>query len=217
MCNVILRETVTDTPKRTSAFNRYIAQSLIVQLILYIHDYFIPFLKMKNLRPPDMLTRPEHAPSPTQEAPSVLPPGWEAKRPQTESTKNRQRPPTPKTTWPGWLRIYIDSIAMFKAFITTGKKQFFSLFAFALEYLRLWPRWVKSLMMFLAFLRQRGQWSSSKEGRVITVIFLCCLYDPLECFPLCHCAAGEPHTDTVGQDSLFWAGHQQFLGDVFLP
>lgn len=88
---------------------------------------------------------------------------------------------------------------------------------FALKHLRSWSGWVKSSMMFPAFLMQREQWSSSEESRgqlVIFYFFLRCLYDHLERFPLCHCAAGEPHTDTVGRDSLFWAGHQQLLGGL---
>jgi len=46
------------------------------------------------------------------------------------------------------------------------------------------------------------------------------LYDPVELFPLFCCAAGEPHTEAIGQDILYCSAvekHQQFLQDIVLP
>ena len=57
-------------------------------------------------------------------------------------------------------------------------------------------------------------------GERATDDFLGRVDNPLERFPLCHCAAGEPHTHTVSQDSLYGAtieGHQQFFNEEVIP
>jgi len=72
----------------------------------------------------------------------------------------------------------------------------------------------------VALLRKLELYRSSRVGRGQPRIFLGRVDNPLERFPLCHCAAGEPHSQTVSQDTLYGAtieGPQQFLIEEVIP
>lgn len=65
----------------------------------------------------------------------------------------------------------------------------------------------------VAFLRQQELCSSWRQGNEHPVIS-CTVNDPLKCFPSFHCAAGDPHTEAVAQDTLRTPA---VLKDVVLP